>query len=128
VLAANLLALAPAATLRAEDWATRHPTHTADVAVVLRQMVEHRAADPGFSGVFHWSGNESFTKYGMACVMADALRIPRTRILSDPTPGSGAPRPRDCHLDCSELLSLGIGRHTAFATAIASILNAHRGL
>jgi dTDP-4-dehydrorhamnose reductase len=124
VVAANLLALKPGATLRAEDWATRYPTHTDDVAVVLRQMVEHRLADPGFGGILHWSGNEPFTKYGMACRMADALGIPRSRLVSDPSPGGGAPRPKDSHLDCTALAALGIGRHTPFAAAIARILRA----
>lgn len=122
VVAANLLALPPGGTLRVEDWATRYPTHTDDVAVVLRQMVEHREADPSFGGILHWSGNEAFTKYGMACRMADALGISRTRLVSDPSPGTGAPRPKDSHLDCSALASLGIGRHTPFGPAIKAIL------
>lgn len=123
VVAANLLALKPGTTLVVEDWATRYPTHTDDVAVVLRQMVEHRAADPRFGGILHWSGGEAFTKYGMACRMADALGVPRARLVSDPTPGTGAPRPKDSHLDCAALVGLGIGRHTSFAAAIPRILS-----
>lgn len=122
LVAAHLLALKPGATLRLDDWSTRYPTHTADVAVVLRQLVEHRAADPSFGGILHWSGDEPLTKYGMGCVMADALGIPRERLLSDPAPGGGTPRPKDCHLDCSALEVLGIGRRTPFADAIGSLL------
>ncbi len=123
-VAANLLALKPGEFLAVEDWALRYPTHTGDVAVVLRQMIEHRAADPAFGGILHWSGNEPFTKHGMACLMADALGIPRECLVADPSAGTGAPRPKDSHLDCAALTLLGIGRQTSFEVAVARILHA----
>ncbi len=122
LVAAQLLALKPGAALRLDDWSTRYPTHTGDVAVVLRQLIEHRQADPSFGGILHWSGDEPLTKYGMGCVMADALGIPRSRLEPNPSPGSGTPRPKDCHLDCSALEVLGIGRRTDFAEALRSLL------
>jgi dTDP-4-dehydrorhamnose reductase len=108
--------------LTVEDWATRYPTCVADVAVVLRQMVQHRLAHPDFHGTFHWSGAEPFTKYGMARVIAGILGVPEGVLQADGSPPPGAPRPKDCHLDCSELERLGMGRRSPFAPTIARIL------
>ena len=108
--------------LTLEDWATRFPTLVDDVAAVLRQMIERRLAHPDFRGTFHWSGGESFTKFGMGRVIAKTLGAPAEALVPDPRPPAGAPRPRDCRLDCADLERLNIGRRTAFAPAIAKIL------
>lgn len=125
IVAADLLALPPDAKLTLDDWSTRFPTHIDDVAIVLRQLIEHRQAQPDFCGIMHWSGNQPYTKYGMGCVMADALGIPRERMIANPNPGTGTPRPRDCQLDCSDLEEIGIGRHTPFVRAINDLLKKH---
>jgi dTDP-4-dehydrorhamnose reductase len=108
--------------LPVDDWATRYPTLVDDVAVAIRQMIERRLAEPEFRGTFHWSGDEPFTKCGMARVIARLLALDPAAIYADPRPPSGAPRPKDCHLDCSDLERLEIGRRTPFAQAIAKIL------
>ena len=125
VLAKNMLNARPGQRLAMEHWATRYPTHTDDVAAVLRQMVEHRLAHPGFGGIFHWSGSEPMTKYDMALVFARQLGFDSERLIADATPPNGAPRPKDCHLDCSDLERLGIGQRTPFAAALPALLAPH---
>jgi len=126
VIAKNMLNAAPGERLAMEHWATRYPTHTADVALVLRQMIERRLADSNFKGIFHWSGDEPMTKYEMALVFAPLLGFDPARLVPDARPPSdGAPRPKDCHLDSSALERLGIGRRTPFAQAIPAILAPH---
>ncbi len=125
VLAKNMLSARPGERLAMEHWATRYPTYTPDVAVVLRQMAERRLADPAFKGIFHWSGDEPMTKYEMALAFAPLLRFDPSRLIADATPPAGAPRPKDCHLDSSRLEQLGIGRRTPFAQTIPAILAPH---
>lgn len=128
VLAKNMLNARPGERLAMEHWATRYPTYTPDVAVVLRQMVERRLADRRFGGVFHWSGSEPMTKYDMALAFAPLLGFDPARLVPDARPPSdGAPRPKDCHLDSSALERLGIGRRTPFASAFPAILAPHLG-
>jgi S-adenosylmethionine synthetase len=110
------------AAVTLENWATRYPTGVDDLAVVLRQMIERRLEHSDFRGTFHWSGDEPFTKFGMGQVMARVLGIDPAVLVPDDRPPGGAPRPRDCHLDCSELERLGIGQRTPFVPAITRIL------
>lgn len=108
--------------LTVEDWATRYPTLVTDVAVSVRQMIERRLNQPGFRGTYHWSGAEPLTKYGMAQIIARTLGRGSETLLPDNRPPTGAPRPRDCQLDCSDLERLGIGQRTPFAVGIAKVL------
>ncbi len=126
ILAHNMLrARGSAAALPMEHWATRYPTLTDDVAVVLRQMVERHLRAGDLHGVYHWSGAEPMTKYEMALAMAPHVAFDASRLTGDANPPAGAPRPRNCHLDTERLDRLGIGRHTPFADAIAGILRPH---
>jgi dTDP-4-dehydrorhamnose reductase len=125
VLAKNMLNARPDEQLPMEHWATRYPTHTGDVAAVLRQMVTHRLTHPEFKGIFHWSGNEPMTKYDMACAFARVLTFDVTRLVADPSAPKGAPRPQNAHLDSSVLERLDIGQRTPFASAIPAILAPH---
>lgn len=87
-----------------DDWATRYPTHVADVADVLAQIVRRRLA-----GTFHWSGAEPMTKLGMGLVTAGILGIDASLLKGSGVPANGSePRPRDCHLDRSTLEALGV--------------------
>ena len=109
-----------------DDWATRYPTCVDDVAAVLRQMIERRQAHPDFRGTFHWSGAEPFTKFGMGRVIAKILDVDLNTLEPDTNPPAGAPRPKDCHLDCSDLEHLDIGQRTPFVPAITKILQKRR--
>jgi S-adenosylmethionine synthetase len=125
VLAKNMLCAKPGERLAMEDWATRYPTHTADVAAVLVQMVAHKLAHPELRGLFHWSGSEPMTKYGMAQAFAPLLGFDPSRLAPDAAPPAGAPRPKNAHLDTSDLERLGIGQRTPFASALPAILAPH---
>jgi len=105
-----------------DNWAMRYPTHTADVAVVIRQLIEHKAKDPAFAGICHWSGDEPFTKFGMAQVFCDILGIPKDTITPQDAPPPGAPRPKNSHLDRTRLEALNIGRRTPFAQGAAEAI------
>jgi dTDP-4-dehydrorhamnose reductase len=124
VLAQNMMnARGTGKKLPMEHWATRYPTLTDDVAVVLRQMLEYHFAKGSLAGIYHWSGNESMTKYDMALVYAKEIGFDPSQLVPDVTPpSSAAPRPKDCHLDSSALESLGMGRRTPFAEAVPRIL------
>lgn len=125
VLAEAMLAAPRGERLRMEHWATRYPTHTDDVAEVLRQMTAYRLEHPGFSGIFHWSADEPMTKYDIALAFAPLIGFDPARLVADATPPQGAPRPKDSHLDTSDLERLDIGQRTPFAATLPAILAPH---
>jgi S-adenosylmethionine synthetase len=100
-----------------DDWGQRYPTFVDDVAVVCHQLMQQKP-----NGIFHWCGDERFTKYQQAVLMGELLNISTSHLRPDPNPPSGAPRPHDCRLDCSLLESLGVGRRTAFREALGTVL------
>lgn len=104
-----------------DAWATRYPTLTCDVAVVIRGMLEHHAKGATISGITHWSGDEPMTKFDIARRIARVLNVD-AKLVAQHTPTDATPRPRDCHLDSGRLETLGIGRRTAFDIAIAGLL------
>ncbi len=106
-----------------DDWAARYPTYTEDVAVVLRQLVQHRQNQPGLYGTFHWSGDEPMTKFGIGKVISETLGLSSDNLVPNPDPPPGTPRPRDCHLDTSALEQLGIGQRTPFRTGLKRVLD-----
>lgn len=105
-----------------DHWAIRYPTFTPDVAIVCRRILEHRERHAGLRGTFHFSGDEPMTKYDMGCRMAGMLGLPVDNLMPNTAPSGSTPRPRDCHLDCSELDALGISRRTPFAAAMPGVL------
>ena len=105
-----------------ENWATRYPTSTEDIAVVCRQMIERRREDTEFAGTFHWSGDEAFTKYEMAKLMADVLGFNHEKLQPTVGPDVGAPRPKDCRLDCGALEKLGMGMRTPFREGMEKMI------
>ncbi len=106
-----------------DDWATRYPTLTDDVAVVCREMIEHHIDGEELGGIFHWAGDEAMSKYSMGKEMAGILKISSDKFISNQSPPSGTPRPKNCHLDCSVLEKAGIGRRTPFVTAMKKIMS-----
>jgi len=102
--------------------AIRYPTLVDDVAIVIRQIIEYKLNDPNFSGTFHWSGDEPFTKYEMAKLIADIFGVRSDHLIADSNPSSGAPRPQNCHLDSSDLEKRGIGKRTPFLEGIKRVL------
>jgi dTDP-4-dehydrorhamnose reductase len=112
---------APAAVM--DDWATRYPTFTGDVAYVIRQLLERYEQGEPICGIAHWSAAEPMTKFEIAKRIARALGV-AARIEPQRASADATPRPRDCQLDASRLEALGIGRRTPFDTALRSVLDA----
>lgn len=104
-----------------DAWATRYPTFTPDVAVVIRQLLERHEIGESVTGVMHWSGDEPMTKFDIAQRIAKVLNID-ARITAQRTPIDATPRPRDCHLTSDTLEVLNIGQRTPFDTAIRMVL------
>ncbi|MBN1410999.1 MAG: SDR family oxidoreductase [Spirochaetales bacterium] len=97
-----------------DNWQVKYPLFTPDLAVVIRELVEYRIDHPDFHGIFHWSGDRPYTKYEMGHVVADIAGIPLSILKRNNEPPTGAPRPKDCHLNCSKLEKFGMGRHSDF--------------
>lgn len=116
-------------SFKAEDWAMRYPAHTDDVAravaVIAKQLMQ--ATPHAAGGTYHFASGEQFTKYGMALVIASELALDTRLIQPDPTPPSGAPRPKDCRLDASRLNSLGFVPGIRFADGIREALAPFKG-
>jgi dTDP-4-dehydrorhamnose reductase len=104
-----------------DAWATRYPTYTPDVAIVIRQLLERHENGNALTGICQWSGDEPMTKFEMAQRIATAMNV-TSRLVPQLTPIDDTPRPRDCHLSSSVLESLGIGQRTPFDTAIKEVL------
>lgn len=116
---ASAQAGAPAAVMDA--WATRYPTFTPDVAVVIRALLARCADGNAVRGIAQWSGDEPMTKYEIAQRLARALGVD-ARLAAQTAPADATPRPRDCHLASTRLEALGIGRRTPFDAAIGAVL------
>ena len=104
--------------IRIDHWAIRRPTWVNDVATVCRQIIEYRLSEPDFNGIYHWSANEPMTKYQIAQTMGEVLNCSTSHLVPDTELPVGAPRPKNCQLDCSDLATLGIGQQTPFRQAI----------
>eukprot|EP01105_Mastigella_eilhardi_P004468 TRINITY_DN1596_c0_g1_i2.p2 TRINITY_DN1596_c0_g1~~TRINITY_DN1596_c0_g1_i2.p2 ORF type:complete len:321 (+),score=98.11 TRINITY_DN1596_c0_g1_i2:324-1286(+) len=124
-IATEMRRAGPGQRVTVDNWATRYPTHTADVALVVRQLIERRLAQPGFCGTFHWSSEEAMTKFDMARQMAPLLNFNPSLLTPDDKPPTGATRPKDPHLDSKALEMMCIGRRTPFASGIKSVLTPH---
>ena len=121
VIAKNMLA-SKGQQLKLDHWATRYPTLVDDVAFVIRQILEHKQKHTEFKGTYHWSGDESHTKYSMAQEIAQILKMSDENFIAVTEPAGDAPRPQNCHLDTSDLDQLGIGKRTPFTVAIREVL------
>uniref|UniRef100_A0A0B7AQM9 Methionine adenosyltransferase 2 subunit beta n=1 Tax=Arion vulgaris TaxID=1028688 RepID=A0A0B7AQM9_9EUPU len=100
----------------------RYPTSCSDLREAIKILVDSRVKSPDLVGIFHWSGTEMMTKYDMALTMADLFGIPSQHITADTSPASGAPRPFDCHLNCSRMEELGATKRTPFKVGIKQAL------
>ncbi|MEN9362016.1 MAG: hypothetical protein RL095_3551 [Verrucomicrobiota bacterium] len=91
-------------TLKLDDWATRFPTYTGDVAFALSALAQRLAIDQGVSGgIYHFSGFEALSKYAMTTVIQSAWGFRSELIPVSSPPESAAPRPRNAQLACDRL-------------------------
>ena len=104
-----------------DAWATRYPTFTPDVAVVIRQLLKRCEVGEPVTGLTHWSGDEPMTKFDIAKCIARVLNV-QAQITAQRTPVDATPRPKNCHLASDALELSKIGQRTPFDTAIRVVL------
>jgi len=86
-------------------------------------MAEHHAGGGGgVEGVWHWSGKECFTKYAMACTMAELFGLPTSHLVPVRSEPQGTVRPYDCKLECCATAKAFPIHETPFCEGIASVL------
>jgi len=87
-----------------DNWQRCYPTWAPDVARVLRALSDMHLMGGDLRGIFHWQGDECFTRYEMACLMAEisGLNAPEACVEK----WTWSPMPEDIRLDCSRLEEL----------------------
>jgi len=115
VLAKSVLEKKPVSI---DDWQVRYPTFVEDAALACRKLSERQLKHCGFSGTWHFSSNEQFTKYKIATTIGKIFNISTAHIKPDTNAPQGAPRPRDCHLDTTALQLMGFLNLTSFEEGI----------
>merc|ERR1719162_2399986 len=66
---------------KVDDWQIRYPTWAADVAGVLRAMVDLHCSGTELQGIFHWQSTEKFTKYEMVCLVAEVSGLDASSVV-----------------------------------------------
>lgn len=110
---------------KVDDGHLRFPTWAADVASVLRAMVDLHCSGTVLSGIFHWQAREEFTTYAMARLVADVGNIDSSALV----PFNTQQKPESRKLDCSRLEAL-VGRtkfNTPFRVGLAVCLAPFKG-
>jgi S-adenosylmethionine synthetase len=110
---------------KVDHWAVRYPTHVDDVAAAVRGLAGLLEKGEGIPERLHFSGDEAFTKYEMALIMAEACGRSSDHLRADREVSGGAPRPRNCQLDDSLLMSLVDVRKRGFREAIGDLITPH---
>jgi len=93
--------------VKMDNWGVRFPTLVDDVAKVIRMIVDHSlsSSSPSRSGggqIFHVASPQRCTKYELVKLMGEILNIDTSHIEPDSEPPSGAARPQNTQLDCSQ--------------------------
>lgn len=107
---------------KVDDWATRYPTYTPDVAQAIGKLLEVWQHDHLMAGVQHFSGSEALTKYGMCKAISEVIGCSSESLIPDPNPPSGAPRPQNSQLSDSSLGKKADLQRTPFKEALKQIL------
>ncbi|VGO19349.1 dTDP-4-dehydrorhamnose reductase family protein [Pontiella sulfatireligans] len=105
-----------------DHWAVRYPTHVDDVAVAVRGVADLLEQGERLPEILHFSGNEAYTKFEMANIIAEACGLSSVHLRADSTPAEGAPRPSNCHLDDSLLAKLAPVQKRVFREEIGGLV------
>lgn len=89
----------------ADDWQLHYPTWAPDVAGVLRAMVDLHCSGTELKGIFHFQGEDSFTKYEMIRKIAEVSGL-SSGVVSDNTVPTNPQRPENAQLSGSRLVKL----------------------
>lgn len=108
--------------VKVDDWQVRYPTHVDDVARVCRQLSERKMKHCGLTGTWHFSSEERYTKYQIVQTIGRLFGLSTDHVQPDGNQPSGAPRPRDCHLDTSTIRLMGLLSLTNFEVGIKNAL------
>ena len=101
----------------------RYPTHTKNVASVCCKISEKALCEPDVcKGIWHYSGNECFTKYTMVQTMGEVFSLSTDHLNPVSDPVGGTPRPHDCQLDFSETDRVFGCPQSLFKEGIAEVL------
>ena len=111
-----------------DNEAVRYPTHVEDVARVIACLAEllkkeNSSAEEITGRIFHWSGESPFTKYEIALLMSGIMNIDKSLIKPAVPDPNAAPRPKNSHLDTSDLRKLGIASETCFKASLEEALS-----
>jgi S-adenosylmethionine synthetase len=110
---------------KVDHWAIRFPTHVDDVAAAVRGLADVLERGERIPKILHFSGDEALTKYEMARMMAEACNRSSDHLRPDSEPAGGAPRPHNCQLDDSLLMSLVEVRKRSFRRNIGELIEPH---
>ncbi|KAF2068282.1 hypothetical protein CYY_010392 [Polysphondylium violaceum] len=118
-------ALANNKSFEIDNWQQRYPTLVDDVARVVVQII--KADENG--GIYHFSGDEQFTKYGMAVEMLrfftnGDMSKQNLLIPADAVP-TGAARPFDCKLSTTKTVQFiqeKLGQQVCFSPFIPELI------
>lgn len=108
------------------DYQLRYPTHITNCSQVCVGLAEKYVSGGNAAGIWHYSGQEMFTKYKMALVMAESFGLSTDHIVPVREPPGGAPRPHDCHLESSATLKAVSVDYIPFREGIKKVLEPFR--
>lgn len=112
-----------------DHWAIRSPTSTKDIAIAIEQMLALHLEHSPLTGIYHFSGKQTMTKYQMLLNLADILQLSATHLSPVTEPSQSVKRPRDCTLSCRRLSRLGIASIIEFREGITdSLLHSQQAL
>lgn len=100
----------------------RFPTHADDISRIIRGIADLLHRGETVSGIYQWSAEQAYTKYEMAGLMAEILRLDPSLIKEAGPDPEAAPRPQNAKLDSSRLRAMGLGSELDFKQALTSIL------
>jgi len=99
------------------DGAVRYPTLTTDVSKAVNFLIKNSS-----KGIYHYTSEEPFTKYGMAVLIAEYMNINPEKIYPDIEPDKNAKRPLNAHLNNTKIRKLGFHFYTPFKKGLADVL------
>lgn len=110
---------------KVDHWATRFPTHVDDVAAAVQGLAALLERGERIPKTLHFSGDEALTKYEMSLIMAEACGCSSDHLIPDSEATGSAPRPHNCQLDDSLLMSLVDVDKRSFRETIGELIEPH---
>lgn len=102
-----------------EDSIVRYPTYTEDVAGAALLLI-----DKGAPGIYHFSGEDNLTKFGICSLIAEVLELKTDNIVRMEKPPEGETvRPHDAHLKTDKIMSIGMKAPLSFRERLEMLRN-----